>query len=50
MGKIKLLDGQLFDFPKSIPFEFNLNQALSCGAIAHIEIADKTFCQNLLKK
>jgi hypothetical protein len=50
MGKIKLPDGQLFDFPKSIPFEFNLNQALSCGAISHIEIADKTFLPELAEK
>ena len=49
IGKIVLPSGQLFDFPKSIPFEFNLNQALSCGAISHIEIADKNFLPELSK-
>lgn len=47
MGKIQLADGQLFEFPESIAFEFNLNQALSCGAISHIEIADKEFLPEL---
>jgi len=50
IGRIKLSDGQLFDFPKSISFKFNLNQALSRGAISHIEIADKAFLPELAAK
>jgi len=50
IGKIKLSDGQLFDFPKSISFKFNLNHALSRGAISHIEIADKAFLPELAAK
>jgi hypothetical protein len=50
MGKFQIQNGQLFDFPKSIPFDFNLNQALSCGAISHIEIADKNFLPELAEK
>lgn len=50
MGRIQLPDGRLFDFSESIQFEFNLDQALSCGAISHFEIADKAFLPELTEK
>jgi len=49
IGRIQISDGQLFDFPDSIAFGFNLNQALNFGAISHIEIADKDFLPELSK-
>lgn len=49
MGRIQISDDQLFDFPDSIAFGFNLNQAFNFGAISHIEIADKNFLPELSK-
>lgn len=41
MGIIQLPNGQLFDFSNSLSFGFNFDQAVSCGAISHIKIAEK---------
>jgi hypothetical protein len=49
ISRIQISDGQIFDFPDSIAFGFNINQALNFGAISHIEIADKDFLPELSK-
>ena len=49
IGKAVLSNEEVFNFPESLQFEFNFDQALQAAAVANFELFNQDFPMNLLE-
>jgi hypothetical protein len=49
IGKAVLSNGEMFNFPESLQFEFNFDQALQVGAVANFELFNQGFADEFAR-